>query len=175
MMRHEEFNILIHKSLDGETSKEEERILRHHLSVCTHCSKLYNELIITEHIMDELVEYYPRQDFDMRVLKKLGFYRSLVWARATMVVAGMWLASLLSLFFTPIGERLLTRVLTSVPAAVQFVRNLQFIITTISNATAPLARNPENYILPIIGVIVAISFIFIFGRTIRKEVVCTVY
>ncbi len=175
MMRHDEFKILIQKSLDGETTSEEERNLRLHLNQCPRCNYLYNQLIQTENALGGIIEYYPRQDFEMRVLKRLGFYRVRVWARAAVVVAGMWLASLLSLFFTPIGGRLFTRTLTSVPAAVRFFGNLQFILATISSVFAPLARDPEIYILPIIGVMCVISFIFIFGKTIRKEVVCRAY
>lgn len=175
MMRHDDFKILIQKSLDRETTPEEERVLKLHLTECTHCNILYNQLVQTEHALDGLIEFYPKQDFEMRVLKRLGFYRVRVWARAAVVVAGMWLASLLSLFFTPIGGRLFTRTLTSVPAVVRFFGNLQFILATISNVFAPLSRDPEIYILPIIGVMCVISFIFIFGKTIRKEVTCRAY
>ncbi len=174
-MRHNEFEILIQKSLDGEIGEEEDRILQLHLSDCYHCRQLYNELVQMEHTLDELIEFYPRRDFDTRVLKSLGFYRSLVWARAAMILIGSWFASFLFWIFSPITKGVFGRVLTSVPAIVRLFGKIQYVLSTLERALMPLAKNPLNFTLPIIGIIFSIGFMYLFAKTIRKEVLCRAY
>ncbi len=170
-MRHKEIEILIQKSLDHETDREEERILRLHLSGCPACRQLYQELIQTEQALTGLVEFFPRQDFDDRVLRKLGLVRSLVWAKATVALAGAWFGSLLFLLFSPLTKGLFNRVLTSIPALVRLFDKVQLVLSSFSHILTPFTKN-LNYSFPIIALVFTIILLYFFDRTMKKEVVC---
>ncbi|MDO9575691.1 MAG: zf-HC2 domain-containing protein [bacterium] len=170
-MRHREIEILIQKSLDHATNREEERILRLHLSGCPACRQFYQELVQTEQALAGLIEFYPRQDFDDRVLRKLGLVTSLVWAKAAMVLIGAWFGSTLFLVFSPLTKGLFNRVLTSIPALVRLLDKAQLVLSSFSHILKPFAKN-LNYSFPIIAFMFAILLVYFFGRTIKKEVVC---
>ncbi|MEA3432311.1 MAG: hypothetical protein U9R01_06530 [candidate division WOR-3 bacterium] len=170
-MRHKEIEILIQKSLDHETNQKEERTLQLHLSHCLACQQLYQELIQTEQALTELVEFFPQQDFDDRVLRKLGLVRSLVWAKAAMVLIGAWFGSTLFLVFSPLTRGLPNRVLTSIPALLRLLDKAQLVLSSFSHILKPFAKN-LNYSLPIIAFMFAILLVYFFNRTIKKEIVC---
>lgn len=170
-MRHKEIEILIQKSLDRETDEEEEKTLQFHLSRCPACRQLYQELIQTEQALTGLVEFFPRQDFDDRVLRKLGLVKSLVWAKAAMVLAGAWFGSLLVLVFSPITKEVFSRVLTSVPTLVRLFEKIQFTLSTFSHVLTPFTKN-LNYSFPIIALVFTILLLYFFSRTVKKEVLC---
>jgi len=71
MLKHEEIERLIQKSLDREATVEEEKMLQLHLSSCADCQELYSELTQFINEMDEKVEFFPSPDFNERVLIRL--------------------------------------------------------------------------------------------------------
>lgn len=170
-MRHKEIEILIQKSLDHETNGEEERTLQLHLSRCPTCRQFYRELMQTEQALTGLIEFYPRQDFDDRVLRKLGLARSLVWAKAAVVLAGAWFGSVLFLLFSPLTEEFFGRVLTSVPALARSIGKIQFAISTFSHVLIPFTKD-FNYAFPIIALVFTVLLLYFFSRTTKKEVIC---
>lgn len=164
-MRHREIEILIQKSLDHETNGEEERTLQLHLSHCPACQQLYQELIQTEQALAGLIEFYPRQDFDDRVLRKLGLVRSLVWAKTAMVLVGAWFGSTLFLVFSPLTRGLSNRLLTSIPALVRLLDKAQLVLSSFGHILKPFAKN-LNYSFPIVALVFTFLLLYFFGRTI---------
>lgn len=170
-MRHRKIEILIQKSLDHETNGEEERTLQLHLSHCPACRQLYQELVQTEQVLIGLIEFYPRQDFDDRVLRKLGLVRSLVWAKVAMALVCAWFGSALFLVFSPLTGEFFSRVLTSIPALVRLLDKVRLVFSSFSHILIPFTKN-LNYSFPIVALVFTFLLLYFFGRTIKKEVVC---
>ncbi|MDH5185611.1 MAG: anti-sigma factor [candidate division WOR-3 bacterium] len=177
MLKHEEIERLIQKSLDHETTAEEERMLHLHLSDCPDCRELYFELTQFFEAMDERVEFFPSPDFNERVLirlRRIGFRKSLVWARAAAVFAAGWLASFLFLVFSPWVREIITRAMVSTPAIVRFFDKVQVVVNTLRHILTPFAKNLCNPTMPVLGLILSIIIFYLFSRTLRKETKCTV-
>lgn len=173
-MRHKEIEILIQKSLDHETNQKEERTLQLHLSHCPVCRQFYQELVQTEQALIGLIEFYPQQDFDDRVLRKLGLVTSLIWAKAAMALIGAWFGSTLFLVFSPLTGEFFSRVLTSIPALVRLLDKAQLVLSSFSHILIPFTKN-LNYSFPIVALVFTFLLLYLFGRTIKKEVVCRTY
>lgn len=174
MLKHEEIERLIQKSLDREATVEEEKRLQLHLSGCANCRELYSELTQFINEMDQRIEFFPSPDFNERVLRKLGFGKSLVWARAAAVFATGWLASLLFLVFSPWSREIIARAMVSTPAIARFFDKVQLVVNTLRHILAPLAKTLCNPTLPAFGLILSIILFYLFSRTLRKETKCTV-
>jgi predicted anti-sigma-YlaC factor YlaD len=173
MIKHEDIERLIQKRLDRETTVEDEKLLQLHLSGCAECRELYSELTQFIKEIDEPIEFFPSPDFNDRVLRKLGFRKSLVWARAAAVFAAGWVASLLFLVFSPWTREIISKTLVSFPALVRFFDKVQIIITTLSHIVTPFAKGLFNPTLPALGLILSIILFYLFGKTLRKETKCT--
>ena len=177
MLKHEEIERLIQKSLDREATVEEEKMLQLHLSGCADCRELYSELTQFIKQMDEKVEFFPSPDFNERVLirlRRIGFGKSLVWARAAAVVAAGWLASFLFLVFSPWTREVITRAMVSTPAIVRFFDKVQLVVNTLRHILTPFVKNLCDPTLPAFGLILSIILFYLFSRTLRKETKCTV-
>jgi anti-sigma factor RsiW len=172
MIKHEDIERLIQKVLDREAAVEEKKVLKLHLSECADCKTLYQELIQTEQALFGLVEFYPRADFNDRVLNELGLKKSPVWARAAAVFAAGWVASLLFLVFSPWPRELVTKTLVSTPGIVRFFDKVQLIISTLSHIVTPFARGLFNPVLPVLGLILSFILFYLFGKSMRKETKC---
>jgi anti-sigma factor RsiW len=173
MIRHEDIERLIQKVLDREATVEEKKVLNLHLSECSDCKIFYQELIQTEQALFGLVEFYPRADFNDRVLSKLGLRKSPVWARAAAVFASGWVASMLFLVFSPWPREIITKTLVSTPAMVRFFDKIQIIITTLSHIVTPFAKGLFNPTLPALGLILSVILFYLFGKSLRRETKCT--
>jgi len=163
-MKHKEIERLIQKSLDHETNEEEERALRLHLSGCDNCRKLYQELTQIEQGLGELIEFYPRHDFNDRVLRELNLKKSLAWKKVTVVFAGSWLASILFLVFSPWTRGMITNLLTSTPMLVRLFDKIHVIAVSFGQILTPLAKSFFNPTYPVIGLIFSIVFIYFFSK-----------
>jgi predicted anti-sigma-YlaC factor YlaD len=173
MIRHEDIERLIQKVLEREATAEEKKVLSLHLSECANCKMLYQELMQTEQALFGLVELYPRADFNDRVLRKIGFRKSPVWARAAVVFGAAWLGSMMFLVFSPFTREIFNRVLTSTPALIRFFDKVRLIVTTLGHTLTPLVKNSFNPTAPILGLILSIFIFFLLSKTLRKESKCT--
>lgn len=155
-MKHKSIEILIQKALDREITEQERRHLNTHLAKCSSCQKLYEELIRSEQVHD-LIEYYPRHNFNERVLKTLGFRKIFAWTRTVKVFAGAWLGSILFLAFSPLPGKLMNQILTSAPALARIINKTEIIISSLCHVILPFIKNSFDPTWPMIGA--ALSFI----------------
>ena len=172
MMRHDKIERLIQKSLDHETNVEEDQTLHSHLSRCHACQQLYKELALTDEMLAELIEVFPRPGFNDRVLRKIGIRRALVWTRAAAVFAGIWLGSLLLIAFSPWPNELFSKTLTSIPSLMGLFDKVQVTISAFSHALIPFAKISLNSLSPFLGLIFSILLFYIFGKALKKEATC---
>jgi hypothetical protein len=166
-MKHKDIEKLIQKSLDFETNAEDEKRLHLHLSDCEECQGFYQELVQTRQALDRLIEFYPRHGFNDRVLRKLGFKRVFAWGKPALVLAGLWLASILAFILSPIPKNLLNRILFSTPALLRLVDNARLIISSMSQMLEPLAKVSINSSFLIFGLIFSIILFYFFGKIIN--------
>jgi hypothetical protein len=163
-MKHKRIERLIQKSLDREISAAEENVLKKHLSQCNDCRRLYEELVETEQILGTLIEFYPRYDFNERVLKKLGFKKVFAWKRVSAILSGAWFAALVFLTLSPLPGKLFGEFLTSFPAIVRFVDKIHIIVTSLSHVLLPFTKDALTSIHPITGLIFSIIITYLFGK-----------
>lgn len=173
-MKHKKIENLIQRLLDREADAEEKRLLQHHLSQCEECRQFHQEMVQTEQALGGLIEFFPRQGFNDRLLKKLGFRRRVLWKRVAPVFAGAWVASLLVLILSPWPSRLMSQGITSVPAVVRFVDKIELIVSALSHIVMPFAKGSVTVVYPIIGLIFSIFMFYFLGKTLQKEAKCKV-
>lgn len=172
MAKHKEIERLIQKRLDRETCAEEERILNLHLAECADCQRIYQELSQIEQELAGLIEFFPGYDFNDRLLRKLDVKKSSVWAKAAMVLAGVWLASFLFLAFSPLSKNILNRILFSMPDFMRVFDKTKMILLTITQVLTPLAKNFVNPLAPLAGLILIVAMFYLFSKTVKKEAKC---
>ncbi len=114
-MKHQAVEKLIQKRLDQEITSDEEAYLFQHLKECAKCQAYYLEMERIKNGVAGLIEFFPRVDFNTRVLVKIGIRRSKIWSRVVPAFAGLYLAGLLILLFSPLLNLLLSKVLLSLP------------------------------------------------------------
>jgi len=165
-MKHKEIERLIQKSLDRETSAEEEKSLHLHLSRCPDCQQFYQELVQTGQAMNTLIEFFPQYGFNDRVLKKIGFRRAFAWSKAAAVFAGIWLTSFLFIIFSPLPNEILSRALTSTPALIRLFDKIELVISSLSHTLLPFVKSSLNSSLLIAGLIFSIFLIYFFSKAI---------
>jgi anti-sigma factor RsiW len=172
VMKHKNIEILIQKLLDREISPDEERLLHGHLTECQDCRQLYEEYLKTEQSLGNLIELFPGYDFNQRVMSRLALGRSFAWTKAVRAFAGAWVVSLLFLLFVPFTNKLSANLLTSAPALVRTVNKIGIIINSLGHTLLPFARISINPLYPAIGLVFSIILVYIFGKVVKKEVVC---
>lgn len=172
-MKHKEIERLIQKSLDRETSAEEERNLHLHLSGCPECQQFYQELVQTGDQLRDLIEFYPRPGFNDRVLRKIGFRRAFAWKRVAAVFTGVWLGTVLFLTFSPLSQEIVNKTLTSIPAFVRLFDKIELVITSLTHTLLPFVKSSWSPTF-VGGLIFSIFLIYFFGRVIKREVQCKV-
>lgn len=169
MMGHKDIERLIQKNLDHKIKPEEQQIINRHLSECSPCQQFYQGLSRVEQELGGLIEFFPRRDFNSRVLVKLGFEEAVIWTKVAMVFAGAWLASLLFLVFSPLKEIILSRILLFLPEFIRLFEKSEFILSTIGQVLISLAKAFINPTGPIAGLILGLLTLYFFSRIIKKE------
>lgn len=164
-MKHKDIEKLIQKSLDRETTQEQEKMLHSHLSRCHACQELHRELALSSQMVVELVELFPEPGFNERVLRKIAVKKARVWTKAAIVFASVWLSSLVFFAFLPLPREMFNRMLTSTPALVRLYDNIQLIISSLSHTIMPVLKISLNSSLPVMGLILSIMLFYFLGKT----------
>lgn len=174
MTKHRDIEELIQKLLDREITVDENINLQLHISQCSDCQSLYDDMFATEQAVVGLTQLIPNHDFNSRVLKAVGIKKSRVWAKVAAVFCGAWLVTVLALLLSPISGDIFNRILTSSPAVVRFINSVQFIGSTLTRIFAPLAKSQFNPTMCIVGLALSIGMFITFGKIFRKkEIICT--
>lgn len=169
MTKHKDIEELIQKCLDREIGIEENINLQLHLSQCPECMSLYNELIGVENHIHELNQFVPNHDFNNRVLKAIRIKKSSIWAKVSAICCGAWLVTAVTLILSPLSSDVFNRIITASPAVVRFVKNVQFIGSTLTRVFSPLAKSQFNPTVCIIGLALSIGMFYMFGNLLRKK------
>jgi len=169
MTKHSEFEILIQKCLDREISVDENINLQMHLSQCPECMSLYNELLKVENGINALNQMVPNHDFNNRILKAIHAQKSKVWAKVGAICGGLWFATVIALFLSPLPGDIFKRVFSSTPSFIRFINNIQFAGSTLTRVFSPLAKTQFNPTVFVIGGILSIGTFFMFGKFLRKK------
>ena len=165
-MKHKNIEILIQKALDHEITAAEGMRLKTHLAECASCQQLYKELTCSEQVHD-LIEYYPRHDFNENILKTLGFRKIFSWTKTIKVFAGAWLASILFLAFSPLPGKLINQILTSAPALARIINKGEVIISSLSHVLLPFIKNSFGITWPVIGVVFSIMITYLISKAVK--------
>jgi predicted anti-sigma-YlaC factor YlaD len=163
-MKHKDIEKLIQKSLDRETTQEEEHTLRSHLSRCHDCQEQYEAFCMTSQMVGELIELFPHPGFNARLLKKLALKRARQWTKAALVFSAAWIGSLVCVVLSPLPRQFMNWVLTSVPGVVRLVDEIQLIVSSLSHTLLPVLKISLNVSFPVIGVILSILLFYFFGK-----------
>ncbi|MGD9380189.1 MAG: zf-HC2 domain-containing protein [candidate division WOR-3 bacterium] len=171
-MKHKEIEKLIQKSLDREINRAEQHKLEEHLAQCPHCRQFSQQMVQVNRGLNRLTEFYPRSDFNARVLAKLGFKRRFAWARAGMVFAGSWVAAVLFFAYSSLPEQIFSHIATSIPAAMRFFDQVGLVIASLTQVLSPAVKSSLSSLNPVVGLVFSIVFIYFLGRALQKEVKC---
>jgi len=115
---------------------------------------------------------FPEPGFNDRVLRKLGFKKAYARTRAALIFAGAWLGSVLFLLLSPLPKQIFDQSLTTVPAIMRFLGNIELVLSSVAQLLAPLTKVSINFLYPLIGLILSISLFYGFGKIIKKETRC---
>ncbi|MEO0129619.1 MAG: hypothetical protein ABIL02_05215 [candidate division WOR-3 bacterium] len=167
MMGHKEIEGLIQKRMDREITKDEEILLFQHLKKCKECQDYYLEM---ERVKDEiasLIEFFPGQDFNARVLNKIGVKKSKLLRRLMPVFIGLYLASLILLLFSPLVNYLSSKILLATPDIFHILDKIK----PIGNGILLLASSfiKLNLEQIFIGLLLTIVVFYAFIRGVKKE------
>lgn len=146
-------------------------MLQDHLATCPECRLFYEAMKSIHEELSTLIETYPRAGFNARVMRTLSMPRQLVWKKIALVFGSAWIISLGGFFFLPVGKGV-NMLLTSIPALVRIMNNIQVVITTISHALAPFTKVSINPVYPLLGIGMSISLFYIFSKILHKEEQC---
>jgi predicted anti-sigma-YlaC factor YlaD len=163
-MKHKDIEKLIQKSLDRETTQEEEHILRSHLSRCHDCQEQYEAFYLTSQMVGELIELFPQPGFNTRLLRKLAVKKARVWTKAALIFSAAWIGSLVFMILSPLPHQCMNWMLTSAPGVLRLVDEIQLIVSSVSHTLLPILKISLNLSFPIVSVILSILLFYFFGK-----------
>jgi hypothetical protein len=166
-MNHKDIEKLIQKSLDRETTQEEEQTLCAHLSRCRDCREQYETFCLTSQMVGELTELFPQPGFNARVLKKLVIKRARVWSKAALIFSAAWIGSLVFMVLSPLPNQCMNWMLSSVPGILRLVEEIKLIVASLSHTILPMVKISLNLSFPIIGIVLSILLFYLFGRVLN--------
>lgn len=171
-MKHKEIERLIQKQLDREISGVELSKLEKHLAQCPHCMRVSEQMMELNSGLNRLNEFFPRPDFNARVLARLGMKRRFAWARAGMVLAGSWVAAVLFFAYSSLPQRAFSQIATSIPSIMRFFDQVGLVISSLTQVFSPAVQSSLSTLNPIGGLVFSIVFIYFLGKALQKEVKC---
>jgi hypothetical protein len=172
MMKHKEIERLIQKRLDREISHAEQSKLDKHLTQCPHCQRFGQQMAQTIKGLNELTEFFPKADFNARILASLGMKRRFAWTKAGIAFAGSWLAAVLFFAYSPIPQQIFSRIVTSIPMIMKLFDQIGLVISSMTQVFSPAVKNSISTFNPVIGLVFSILFIYFLGRALQKEAKC---
>jgi anti-sigma factor RsiW len=171
-MKHDTIERLIQQALDHELSDADEQRLIQHLNTCQECRKYYEQMMAIHDECRLLNEIYPQPGFNKRVMQVVGFHRRAVWKNVAAVCASSWLAGFIALIISPLPGFALHKMLTSMPAFVQFMNNCETAVRSLTQFAAPIVKMTTEGAQPAIGIVVSIIAFYLFAKIVKKEVKC---
>jgi anti-sigma factor RsiW len=171
-MKHKEIERLIQKRLDNELEIDEKRMLDKHLAQCPDCALFSQQMLQTNDALHVLVEYFPRADFNTRLLARLGLRRRFAWTKAAFALMGSWFAVLLFLAYSPLPNQIFRHLATKVPTLIRLGREVELVVSSLSQVFTPVVKNALSTVDPIIGLVFSILFFYFLGRLLQKEAKC---
>lgn len=171
-MKHKEIERLIQKRLDRELQIDEKRILDKHLAQCPDCALLSQQMMQTNDALHALVEYFPQADFNTRLLARLGLSRRLAWTKAAFALMGSWFAVLLFLAYSSLPNQILRYLATKVPTLIRLSREIELVVSSLSQVFTPVIKNALSTANPVIGLVFSILFFYFLGTLLQKEAKC---
>jgi anti-sigma factor RsiW len=172
MKNHTEIEQLIQKRLDRMITPEEEKVLNLHLADCSHCQELNQSMEGIQSSVYGLIEFYPAANFNDRVMARLGFKKSLAWAKAAAILGASWAATALFIFFSPWTKTTLGKALTSMPAVLRLIEKARLVVETIGHFIQPLVKSAWNPVYLVVGLSLCATIIILFSKTLKKEETC---
>ncbi|MEO0183755.1 MAG: zf-HC2 domain-containing protein [candidate division WOR-3 bacterium] len=165
MMRHKKILDLIEKKLDREITQEELVKLNEHLKECPQCLNYYNEMEDLCQDIFELTEFFPRIDFNDRVLLTLNIRRK-AWYKLVPILGFVYLSGLVILVLTPIGHRSLASVLHFSFWVFKIFGKIKPIAIELSNIVIHFSR---FHFLTFVYIFISVIILFYFFGKIFKE------
>lgn len=142
-------------------------MLNSHIAHCHSCQQLYKELAIASQMLGDLVEVFPGPGFNDRVLRKLGLKKAYAWTKAAIILAGVWLGSVLFLVLSPIPKQIFNQSLTTVPSIMRFLEKTELVLSSVVQLLTPFTKISVNFLYPLIAIIFSISLFYGFSRLIN--------
>jgi hypothetical protein len=173
MKKHDDIEKLIQKRFDRIISADEDKVLNLHLDGCPDCRKLNRDLETIQSSLFNLIEFYPGATFNDRVMSKLGFKKSLAWAKAAAVLGLAWAGTAGFFFFSPLTKPVIGKALTSMPAVLRFIEKARLVLDTIGHFVLPLVKSGWNPVYLAVGVSLCATIIILLGKTLKKEETCS--
>jgi hypothetical protein len=171
-MKHKEIERLIQKRIDREISQNEQDRLDKHLTQCPDCGEFYKQMMQTTKGLSELIQFYPKSDFNARVIARLGIKRRFAWTKAGIAFAGSWIAALLFFAYSPLPKQVFSNIATSIPMIMRLFDKVELVVTSLTEVFSPAFKTSVSSLDPIVGLVFSIAFIFFLGKALQKEVKC---
>lgn len=167
MMRHKEIEELIQKRLDKEITPDEEILLFNHIRECADCNTYYLEMEMVKDGIYGMIEFFPRADFNERILKHIRVKREKIWQRFVPAFLGIYLAGLAVLLFSPVLHYLLSKLLFATPGVIYLLDKAK----VIGNGLILLIPSQFNIGLPYIltGFVLCVFVFYIFNRILKTD------
>jgi len=168
--------------MDKEASDAEIRVLNLHLSQCPECDELYHQLCQIEKGINLIIEFFPKHDFNQRVMAELGYapekvtiQKPFAWKKLTAVLSGAWIISVIGFLVSPLPKILLSKTLVSTPALVNIFEKVSILFTGIKEVFAPFIKAGFRPLFPITGAVVTLITVYMLSKTTKnKEETCSV-
>lgn len=171
-MKHKEIERLIQKKLDHEIDSVELSKLEQHLAQCPHCMRFAEQMMQVSRGLNQLNEFFPRPDFNARVIAQLGIKKRFAWARAGMVFAGSWVAAALFFAYSSLPQQIFSHITTSIPSVIRFFEQVELVFSSLTQVLSPAVKASISTLNPIAGLVFSIIFIYFLGKALQKEVKC---
>ncbi|MEO0126599.1 MAG: zf-HC2 domain-containing protein [candidate division WOR-3 bacterium] len=166
-MRHEEIERLIHKRLDKEITTEEEKELFEHIRRCSQCREFYLEMERIKQDIFNLTEFFPRVDFNTRIISAIKVRRHIPWYKAIPAFGGIYLIGLTILLFTPLPNYLFSKLILTLPWIIRIFDKIK----PFSSGLFLLASSflKSNQVLIFSGFLLSLVIFYTIGKTLKTR------
>ncbi len=166
-MGHKDIERLIHKRLDREITKEEEKKLFEHIENCPQCKGFYLEMERIKQEIFNLTEFFPGLEFNARVISAIKIRRYVPWYRVAPVFGGLYLAGLLLLLLTPIPNYLFSKLLLELPGFVHIFDKIKPVGNGLFLIVSSFLRFNQFFIC--VGLLFSLLICLTLGKTLKNK------